>query len=177
MMRHHHSGPPGPPLSRGERIALAIVVTILAIAFVALGTVFVITGIHDHAKTQAMHRAWDAGHGRPQAVKLVRGQTVRVPATVRHTNQYWDNCTYKTCPYQDMPHYPVAMPMSDLSFQDGCYSVEPSNHVRSIMVAATAGATYTAHFTSTGNHLIICNTGRQHNNDVIVWSDDPAAAH
>jgi predicted metalloprotease len=168
----------GPPLTKGERAFIAVVVTVVISVFG--GFVFWVVG-YAQERDRQQHQVqadWDAGKGRPAGVIIQAGETQVTPATVTTVNDYWDECGSKSCNDLDIYRYPQVFPIGSLSLSHGCYTDQASNQVSQIAAAqTTGGGEYTVFLAVDGRSIIICLTSpHQDDNDkVVVWSDDPDA--
>ena len=173
--RYSGGGPQG-PLSRSERICLAVVLIVL-VAGITVGGVFAWKDYQAYtARVAQLHQAWDAGQGRPDATKVITGQTIAVKATVGSVNGDWDECTYKLCYRSDISHYPLVYPIGMLSLEDGCYTNTSNVSVDAIMVGATRAGVYSVTFQPDGKTVKVCAVGaRQDDDKLVIWSDSPNA--
>lgn len=176
-MQNNRRRGPQPPLSRTEEIVLTIFL-IAVIIGLGVGGYF---GWQDYkaytARVAVLHQKWDAGQGRPAADKIDTGKTVTIKAVANPINGDWDSCTYKTCYDENIPHYPVVIPIGSLSLTHKCYTVTSDKSVETIMVGATRADAYSIEFQSGGKVVKICAiAGQQDYDKLVLWSDSPAAA-
>jgi len=162
---------PGPPPTRGEKIAIAVVAIVATIGLVIFG-VYLWNWQQDfYAHQQQMQQDWDAGRGRPAAATVARGQTVEAPATIKQVNEYWDSCTNKSCRHTDLQRYPLVYPVGSLGLQDNCYTDSLSKPVDQLTIAATSGGHYKVALAGDGSSLTICAAAERHDDDkVAIWS-------
>lgn len=168
---------PGPPLTPKERKVVTVLVIVGTIALVVLG-VFAWRSISAYnARVDQLHQEWDAGQGHPASNKIELGKTVTVKATTGPINDDWASCGHKTCRRSDFAHYPLVMPIGNLSLNDdGCYTDESDVSVDTVMASSSRPDAYSIALAADGKSIKICPIGpRQEGDELMVWSDAPTA--